>query len=179
MAIIDPVFHGKASILPFSTKSNRDFSFDDVENFPVSTISKEGALSSSTLPKSLSHFFYKLRTSQPRRILAFVSDMDAVTAKPTYSSHVVAIPYPGRGHVNPLMNFCNILASKQPDTLVTFVVTEEWLGLISSSSNNSPSNLQFLNPKAIPSICLLEIEKKLPNDTYNTEPGAWESSHWK
>ncbi|KAJ6692276.1 CYANOHYDRIN BETA-GLUCOSYLTRANSFERASE-RELATED [Salix purpurea] len=78
--------------------------------------------------------------------------MDAVTAKPTYSSHVVAIPYPGRGHVNPLMNFCNILASKQPDTLVTFVVTEEWLGLISSSSNNSPSNLQFGSiPNVIPS----------------------------
>ncbi|KAJ6385481.1 hypothetical protein OIU77_028628 [Salix suchowensis] len=37
----------------------------------------------------------------------------------------------------------------------------------------------FLNPEAISSICLLEIEKKLPNDTYNTEPGAWESSHWK
>uniref|UniRef100_A0A6N2L2T3 Anthocyanidin 3-O-glucosyltransferase n=1 Tax=Salix viminalis TaxID=40686 RepID=A0A6N2L2T3_SALVM len=81
-----------------------------------------------------------------------VSDMDAVTVKPTYSSHVVAIPYPGRGHVNPLMNFCNILASKQPDTLVTFVVTEEWLGLISSSSNNSPSNLQFGSiPNVIPS----------------------------
>ncbi|KAJ6716388.1 GLYCOSYLTRANSFERASE [Salix koriyanagi] len=78
--------------------------------------------------------------------------MDAVTVKPTYSSHVVAIPYPGRGHVNPLMNFCNILASKQPDTLVTFVVTEEWLGLISSSSNNSPSNLQFGSiPNVIPS----------------------------
>ncbi|KAG5238619.1 UDP-glycosyltransferase [Salix suchowensis] len=78
--------------------------------------------------------------------------MDAVTVKPTYRSHVVAIPYPGRGHVNPLMNFCNILASKQPDTLVTFVVTEEWLGLISSSSNNSPSNLQFGSiPNVIPS----------------------------
>jgi hypothetical protein len=78
--------------------------------------------------------------------------MDAVTVKPTYSCHVVAIPYPGRGHVNPLMNFCNILASKKPDTLITFVVTEEWLGFISSSSNSSPSNLQFGSiPNVIPS----------------------------
>ncbi|CAK7330425.1 unnamed protein product [Dovyalis caffra] len=78
--------------------------------------------------------------------------MDAGTVKSTYSCHVVALSYPGRGHVNPLMNFCNILASRKPDTLITFVVTEEWRSLLSSNTNIRPSNLQFGSiPNVIPS----------------------------
>ncbi|XP_020228882.1 UDP-glycosyltransferase 87A1-like [Cajanus cajan] len=45
--------------------------------------------------------------------------------------HVVAMPFPGRGHINPMMNLCKILACKRPnEILITFVVTEEWLGFI-------------------------------------------------
>ncbi|KAL6204351.1 hypothetical protein ACLB2K_021619 [Fragaria x ananassa] len=64
--------------------------------------------------------------------------------------HVVALPYPGRGHINPMMNLCKLLASKQPDILVTFVVTEEWHGFI--GSDPKPDNIRFSTlPNVIPS----------------------------
>ncbi|GMI92025.1 hypothetical protein like AT2G30150 [Hibiscus trionum] len=64
--------------------------------------------------------------------------------------HVVAVPYPGRGHVNPMMNLCKLLCSKTPNILITFVVTEEWLGFI--ASDNKPINVRFRTiPNVIPS----------------------------
>ncbi|EXB78534.1 UDP-glycosyltransferase 87A1 [Morus notabilis] len=69
---------------------------------------------------------------------------------PTTVCHVVAMPYPGRGHVNPMMNICKQLISRKPDILITFVVTEEWLGLIGSEPK--PDNLRFGTlPNVIPS----------------------------
>ncbi|KAK7321383.1 hypothetical protein VNO77_31980 [Canavalia gladiata] len=65
--------------------------------------------------------------------------------------HVVAMPYPGRGHVNPLMSLCKILASKRPNQiLITFVVTEEWLRFI--SGDPKPEAIRFATiPNVIPS----------------------------
>nr|AYR16636.1 UDP-glucosyltransferase UGT87Q1 [Polygala tenuifolia] len=64
--------------------------------------------------------------------------------------HVVAMPYPGRGHVNPMMNLCIMLATRKPDILVSFVVTEEWEGLIKSEAR--PDNVQLATiPNVIPS----------------------------
>ncbi|CAJ1970680.1 unnamed protein product [Sphenostylis stenocarpa] len=64
--------------------------------------------------------------------------------------HVVAVPYPGRGHVNPMMNLCKLFLSKNSDIVVTFVVTEEWLGFIASDSK--PDNIRFAAiPNVIPS----------------------------
>ncbi|XP_042513519.1 UDP-glycosyltransferase 87A1-like isoform X2 [Macadamia integrifolia] len=64
--------------------------------------------------------------------------------------HMVAIPYPGRGHINPIMNACTILASK--GLAITFVVTEEWLSLIGSGSAPNISNSRFQSiPNVIPS----------------------------
>ncbi|KAJ4977675.1 hypothetical protein NE237_008455 [Protea cynaroides] len=68
--------------------------------------------------------------------------------------HVVAMPYPGRGHVNPMMNLCKLLASRGndggDDILITFVVTEEWLNFI--GSDPKPANIQFRSiPNVIPS----------------------------
>ena len=69
---------------------------------------------------------------------------------PTSVCHVVAVPYPGRGHVNPLMNICKQLLSRKPDILINFVVTEEWLGLIGSEPK--PDNIRFRTlPNVIPS----------------------------
>ncbi|KAJ4979740.1 hypothetical protein NE237_010520 [Protea cynaroides] len=63
--------------------------------------------------------------------------------------HVVAIPYPGRGHINPMMNVSTLLASK--GLAVTFVVTEEWLTLIGSGLESFP-NIRFRSiPNVIPS----------------------------
>ncbi|KAF7816165.1 UDP-glycosyltransferase 87A1-like isoform X1 [Senna tora] len=69
---------------------------------------------------------------------------------PTTVCHVVAMPYPGRGHINPLINFCKLLVSKNPDILVTIVLTEEWLGFIGSEPR--PHNIRFGSiPNVIPS----------------------------
>ncbi|KAG5567057.1 hypothetical protein RHGRI_002580 [Rhododendron griersonianum] len=70
---------------------------------------------------------------------------------PTTICHVVAIPYPGRGHVNPMMNFCKLLSSKRDEILITFIVTEEWLGILSSEPK-PPANIRFATiPNVIPS----------------------------
>uniref|UniRef100_A0A5B6YS72 Putative UDP-glycosyltransferase 87A1-like n=1 Tax=Davidia involucrata TaxID=16924 RepID=A0A5B6YS72_DAVIN len=64
--------------------------------------------------------------------------------------HMVALPYPGRGHINPMMNLCKLLASRSNHLLITFVVTEEWLGFIGSESK--PANIRFATiPNVLPS----------------------------
>ncbi|CAK9164156.1 unnamed protein product [Ilex paraguariensis] len=69
---------------------------------------------------------------------------------PTINYHVVAIPYPGRGHINPMMNLCKLMASRRADILITFIVTEEWLGFLGSETK--PANLRFGTiPNVIPS----------------------------
>ena len=67
--------------------------------------------------------------------------MNSIKAKPTTQCHVVAMPYPGHGHINPMMNLCKILALNSNNILVTFVVTEEWLGFIGSGPK--PDNICF------------------------------------
>ncbi|XP_026441522.1 UDP-glycosyltransferase 87A2-like [Papaver somniferum] len=48
--------------------------------------------------------------------------------------HIVALPFRGRGLINPMMNFCTHLAHKLGDSIkITFVVTEEWLGILEST----------------------------------------------
>lgn len=72
-------------------------------------------------------------------------------SRPSIPHRVVAIPFPGRGHINPMVNFCMLLASKQPDFLITFIVTEEWLGFLSSETK-LPPNISFGTiPNVIPS----------------------------
>ncbi|PNY14823.1 UDP-glycosyltransferase 87A1-like protein [Trifolium pratense] len=65
-------------------------------------------------------------------------------------SHVVAMPYPGRGHINPMLNFCKILASRKPNKIfITFVVTEEWLSYI--GADPKPEAISFTTiPNVIP-----------------------------
>ncbi|KAJ0084454.1 hypothetical protein Patl1_31011 [Pistacia atlantica] len=63
--------------------------------------------------------------------------------------HVVAMPFPGRGHINPMMNLCKLLTAKNQDIVITFVVTEEWLGYI--SADPKPDNIRFRTiPNVIP-----------------------------
>ncbi|XP_015874644.2 UDP-glycosyltransferase 87A2-like isoform X3 [Ziziphus jujuba] len=74
----------------------------------------------------------------------------AVGQRPTKLFHVVAVPYPGRGHVNPIMNFCKLLASKRDDLIITFVVTEEWLGFL--GCDPKPNTIRFRTiPNVVPS----------------------------
>ncbi|KAL2333023.1 hypothetical protein Fmac_014236 [Flemingia macrophylla] len=46
--------------------------------------------------------------------------------------HVVVVPYPSRGHINPMMNLSKILVSKNANILVTFLVTQRWLPTIAA-----------------------------------------------
>ncbi|KAL6609729.1 hypothetical protein ACP70R_039698 [Stipagrostis hirtigluma subsp. patula] len=55
--------------------------------------------------------------------------------------HIVAVPYPGRGHVNAMLNLCRLLVARD-GVSVTFVVTEEWLGLL-----GAPAALPDLGPR--------------------------------
>lgn len=67
------------------------------------------------------------------------------------------MPFPGRGHINPMMNLCKILVSTKPDTLVTFVITEEWLGFI--GSDPKPHNIRFATvPNVIPAERLKAVD---------------------
>ncbi|GMN74756.1 hypothetical protein TIFTF001_052446, partial [Ficus carica] len=77
-----------------------------------------------------------------------------MTLPATGCCHVVAVPYPGRGHVNPMINICRQIASRKPDNLlITFVVTEEWLGLIGPDPTTAPDNLRFATiPNVVPSV---------------------------
>lgn len=73
-------------------------------------------------------------------------DVDSTTVR---HRHVAAMPFPGRGHINPMMNLCKLLASKNPQLLITLVVTEEWLGFI--ASDPKPDNILFATiPNVIP-----------------------------
>ncbi|XP_062075918.1 UDP-glycosyltransferase 87A1-like [Humulus lupulus] len=69
----------------------------------------------------------------------------------TMVCHVVAMPYPGRSHINAVMNLCKQLSSRvKYDILITFVVTEEWFGLI--GSDPKPDSIRFATiPNVVPS----------------------------
>ncbi|KAJ8436101.1 hypothetical protein Cgig2_011923 [Carnegiea gigantea] len=73
----------------------------------------------------------------------------------TASLYVAAIPFPGRGHVNPLLNLCKIMAQKKPDIHIAFIVTEEWLGLLHGSPSNEP---------LAPTIIFATIPNVLPSE---------------
>jgi hypothetical protein len=54
--------------------------------------------------------------------------------------HILAVPYPGRGHVNAMLNLCRLLTVRD-GVSATVVVTEEWLGLL-----GAPAALPDLGP---------------------------------
>ncbi|KAI3846695.1 hypothetical protein MKW92_008428 [Papaver armeniacum] len=71
--------------------------------------------------------------------------------KSVKSCHIMVVPFPGRGLINPMMNFCKHLAHKLEDNVViTFVVTEEWLGILESAPVPPQIHLRS-TPNVIPS----------------------------
>ncbi|KAL6009854.1 hypothetical protein ACLOJK_000285 [Asimina triloba] len=78
--------------------------------------------------------------------------------------HVVAIPYPGRGHINAMLNSCRLLAPQRPGLLITLLVTEQWLALILEDLQQHP------RAPALPSnIHLRTIPNVLPSETTRTD----------
>jgi hypothetical protein len=55
-------------------------------------------------------------------------------ASPVVSRHVVAVPFPGRGHINPMLAVCRHLAAADAALAVTVVVMEEWHVLLESAT---------------------------------------------
>lgn len=80
--------------------------------------------------------------------------------------HVLAVPYPGRGHVNPMMNLCKLLAATKTDHdfLISFLVTEEWLGFI--EGDPKPDQIRF---RTIPNVLPSELVRG------NDHPGFYEA----
>ncbi|WJX37193.1 7-deoxyloganetin glucosyltransferase [Trifolium repens] len=74
-------------------------------------------------------------------------DPNPPTHKSATISHVLVIPYPSRGHINPVMNLSKLLVSHNPGILVTFVVTQEWQTLINSEPK--PNNIRL---ETIPNV---------------------------
>jgi hypothetical protein len=72
--------------------------------------------------------------------------MDSVAAPPC---HVLAVPYPGRGHINAMLNLCRLLAARG-GVSTTVVVTEEWLGLLGGGPAASGVRLEAI-PNVVPS----------------------------
>lgn len=83
-------------------------------------------------------------------IVSSSRNFTSMEVPPTVACHVLAMPYPARGHINPMMNLCKLLVANNSDILVTYVVTEEWLGFIGSEPR--PTNIRFGSiPNVIPS----------------------------
>lgn len=63
---------------------------------------------------------------------------------------MVALPFPGRGHINPMLAVCRQLAAADGALTVTVVVTEEWQALLASTALPDRVRLATI-PNVIPS----------------------------
>ncbi|XP_076893825.1 UDP-glycosyltransferase 87A1-like [Bidens hawaiensis] len=74
-------------------------------------------------------------------------------------NQVVVVPYPGRGHINPLLNLCRLLSSRlnrnNHTTIFTVVVTEEWLELL----NPQPEQDRNIRFATIPNVLPSEVNR--------------------
>ncbi|KAF8751310.1 hypothetical protein HU200_012191 [Digitaria exilis] len=88
--------------------------------------------------------------------------------------HIVAVPFPGRGHVNAMMNLSRLLAAR--GAAVTFVVTEEWLGLLRASTSSPAPLAAGVRLRAIPNVIPSEHGRGADHsgflDAVNTEMEA-------
>ncbi|KAL8213938.1 hypothetical protein R6Q57_003387 [Mikania cordata] len=80
-----------------------------------------------------------------------IIDDSPITGK---MNHVVVVPYPSRGHINPLLNLCNSLSSRMNQqnrtTVFTVFVTEEWLGFLDPDPTNDIIRFATI-PNVLPS----------------------------
>ncbi|KAK2643049.1 hypothetical protein Ddye_024812 [Dipteronia dyeriana] len=68
-------------------------------------------------------------------------DTNRILQEQQRRSHIVAMPYPARGHINPMLILCKFLASKRNDILVTVILTEEYHRSVASEAR--PDNMVF------------------------------------
>ncbi|KAF0919671.1 hypothetical protein E2562_030922 [Oryza meyeriana var. granulata] len=84
--------------------------------------------------------------------------------------HIVAVPFPGRGHVNAMMNLSRLLAAR--GAAVTFVVTEEWLGLLSSFNSGAFATPPGVRLRAIPNVIPSEHGRAADHEGFLEAVGA-------
>lgn len=77
--------------------------------------------------------------------------MDSFHSHSQFTGHVVAIPYPGRGHINPMLNLCKLILKKRQSILISFILTEEWHGFISSAVSEPNIRYRVIPNNTIPS----------------------------
>ncbi|KAJ3676557.1 hypothetical protein LUZ60_003969 [Juncus effusus] len=69
--------------------------------------------------------------------------------------HIALLPFPGRGHINPLLALSKHLSDR--NLLTSIIVTEEWAELLSSSPPLPPSQFRTI-PNVLPSELLRGTE---------------------
>ncbi|KAJ3706031.1 hypothetical protein LUZ61_009736 [Rhynchospora tenuis] len=67
--------------------------------------------------------------------------------------HVVAIPLPGWGHVNPMLSLCHKLLLSNPNLLISIILTDEWAHLVSLPSH---PNIRLVT---IPNVLPFEADR--------------------
>lgn len=77
--------------------------------------------------------------------------MDSFHSHSQFTGHVVAIPYPGRGHINPMLNLCKLILKKRQSILITFILTQEWHDFISSAVSEPNIRYRIIPNNTIPS----------------------------
>lgn len=70
----------------------------------------------------------------------------------TTGRHVVAMPFPGRGHINPMINLCSLLIPSPKISTITLILTEEWLGLVSGHLPQLATASPKLRLRSIPNV---------------------------
>ncbi|GLJ20524.1 hypothetical protein SUGI_0373500 [Cryptomeria japonica] len=73
------------------------------------------------------------------------------------AAHAVLVPFPSRGHVNPMMHLALKLASQ--GISVTFVLTELWRKIISQNDENPFSQAPNLQAALIPDCVVDESQR--------------------
>ncbi|KAL5228203.1 hypothetical protein ABZP36_016468 [Zizania latifolia] len=82
------------------------------------------------------------------------AEIEIIMASTAASRHLVAVPFPGRGHVNPMLAVCSLLVAADGELAVTVVVTEEWHALLASAGvlATLPASVSFATiPNVVPS----------------------------
>ncbi|GLJ20507.1 hypothetical protein SUGI_0373290 [Cryptomeria japonica] len=73
------------------------------------------------------------------------------------AAHAVVVPYPGRGHVNPMMQFALKLASH--GIPVTVVVTKSWHKILTQADQNPFTHVPEIRAAVIPDCVVGESER--------------------
>ncbi|GLJ20518.1 hypothetical protein SUGI_0373440 [Cryptomeria japonica] len=75
------------------------------------------------------------------------------------AAHAVVVPFPGRGHVNPMMHLATKLASQ--GISVTFVLNELWHEILTQNDENPFTQAPNFQTALIPD-CVVDESQRWP-----------------